>query len=252
MYYHRPPYVKHKTNAMPKATSNGITYPMLTVVAAALIAFKQNGNKIEKYDTPAYTPAQSDPSGIATPRIVSNKAIIVDILRDSLRITQADLVEAQEIVQYIQQQVMMNILKGKTVSNFMKDLAAAFELIELPMAKVGLMVYAPNTYFTGKTHDVIAEKTTELKYTSQPLGHVGEKVTVNFTMLRTNYLQALDCHSVYGHDDVGNLVSFLTKHNHLVKSMSLTGKVKQASVSTWNDNAIVTQLNYVKAVKLPD
>lgn len=230
-----------------KVTTNGVTFPLLSVVAASVIAFKLNGNKIEKYDVPAYTPEKGDTSRVATPRIVSNKAIIVDILKDSLRIKQADLDEAELVVQYCQGQVTMSLLSGKKVSDFMKDMVAIFELTQVPTSKVGMLVYAPNTYYTGKARDTVTEKTTELQYTSKPLGQVGDKVIFNFTMLRTGYLQQLECYSVYGTDDAGNLISFLTKHKHLCESMKLSGKVKGAGNDAFHNNAMVTSLNYVKA-----
>ncbi len=230
-----------------KVASNGVTFPLVDVVAAAVIAFKLNGNKIEKNDIPAYTPAQGDTSRPANPCIISNKALIIGVLKDPFRITKADRDEAELVIQYCQGQVTMSLLCGKKVSDFMKDMVAIFELTEVPTSKIGMLVYAPNTYFTGKARDEVTEKTAELQYTSQPLGQVGESVTFNFTMLKTGYVQSLDCFSVYGTDDAGNLVSFLTKHKHLCGSMILTGKVKGAANDTWHNNAMVTSLNYVKA-----
>jgi hypothetical protein len=230
-----------------KVTTNGVTFPLMDVVAASLIAYKLNGNKIEKYDVPAYTPEQGDTSRVATPRVVSNKGIIVDILKDPLRITQSDRDEAELVVQYCQGQVTMSILCNKKVSDFMKDMVAIFELPQVSASKFGMLVYAPNTYYTGKARDEVTEKTVELQYTSQPLGHVGDKVTFNFTLLKTGYIQSLDCYSVYGTDDAGNLVSFLTQHKHLCVSMKLSGKVKSAANDAWHNNAMVTSLNYVKA-----
>jgi hypothetical protein len=230
-----------------KVTTNGVTFPLMEVVAASLIAYKLNGSKIEKYDVPAYTPEKGDTSRFATPRIVSNKAIIIDILKDSLRIKETDIEEAREAVQYCQGQVMMSILSNKKVSDFMKDMVAIFELPQVPASKIGMLVYAPSTFYTGKTRDAITEKTTELQYTSQPLGKVGDKVAFNFTVLKVGFIQTLDCYSVYGTDDSGNLVSFLTKHKHLCVSMKLLGKVKNAANDPWHNNALVTSLNYVKA-----
>ncbi len=227
-----------------KSTMTVKTFKTLDAVAAAVIAFKQNANKIEKYDTPAMAATEYHP---ATPMVVSNKSRALAVLASGVPIAQEYLDEAAEIINYLQSQVTMSVLSGKKVSDFTRDLVTAFENDTVPQFKLGLLLYAPNTWHTGKARDAITEETTECLYTSQPLGYVGDKVTVNFTMLEKRYIQSLDCFAVYGKDDKGDLISFLTKHEKLAASGTYTGKVKSAGNDQYHNNAMVTSLNYVKA-----
>jgi hypothetical protein len=225
------------------------TYSLVDVVAACNIAFHYNGNKIEKYDVtavPEHTDSYDGSKVAAQPAVTSNKFYAQSILDRIEVITDADRAEAQEIISYIQGQVTLSILSNKKVSTFVLELAKAMEDEIVPQHKVGLLVYAPNVWFSGQKRDAINEQTNELLYTSQPLGAVDQKVTLNFTLIETRFIQQIGCYSAYGKDDAGNLVSFLTKHEHLCVSGKIIGKVKKAEADQWHNNAIVTSLNYVK------
>jgi hypothetical protein len=226
------------------------TYPMVDVVAATLIAYHYNGDTIQKYDIP-YKPESTyyDGTKLAEqPSVTSNKTFVLALLDQLVTITDADREEAQEAISYIRGLVTMGLLSGKKVSTFIVELAKAMEEETVLKSQVGLLVYAPNVVRVAKTRDAITEQTNELLYTSQPLGAVDQKVTLNFTLIETRFIQQIGCFSAYGKDDAGNLVSFLTKHEHLCVSGKIVGKVKKAEPDQWHNNAIVTALNYVKAV----
>jgi hypothetical protein len=220
------------------------SWPVIDAVAATVIAYKQNANKIEKIDVPAMPATEYNP---ATPVVVSNKNRALAVLNDPVQITEKDRELAAEIISYLQGQATMALLAGKKVSDFARDMVMMFDLESIPRFKIGMLVYAPNSYYTGKLRDSVTEETTECMYMSQALGQVGDKVTVNFTMLDKRFLNMLDCFSVYGKDDKGNLISYLTKHEHLCKTGKITGKVKSAKNDVWHNDALVTSLNFVKA-----
>jgi hypothetical protein len=127
-------------------------------------------------------------------------------------------------------------------------MAKELEQEELPEFKLGILVYAPNVYASAKVREAIDEKTTECMYTSQSLGADGNKVTVEFTLIEKRYVASFDCYSAFGKDEFGNLVSFLTKHEELCDDGTYTGKIKKSGPDHWHNNAIVTSLNYLKAV----
>jgi hypothetical protein len=77
---------------------------------------------------------------------------------------------------------------------------------------------------------------------------VGEKIQLDFVLIDSRYLQQYNCHSVTGHDDNGNMVSFLTAHQSLAQSGRIAGKVKRIEQSPYHSGAKVTQLNFVKAI----
>ncbi len=240
-------YARRFAPRLGTAAKPQVTYPLVDVVAAACVAFHAQGDKIEKYDVSAVPERiYDDFTQPACAEVKSNKTRAVTVL-EAGSITQADRDEAAEVIQHIQGQVTMGLLSGKKISDFVKELAKALEEESVPSFKVGLLVYAPNVYHTAKVKEVITEQTTELLYTSKPLGPVDAKVTVNFTLIEKRYVQNFGCYSAYGKDDAGNLVSFLTKHEHLCESGKRVGKVKKAAADDWHNGAVVTSLNYVKA-----
>lgn len=246
-----PRYYGQRSNAnrMATATPKVVkTYNTIEAIAAAVIAFRANGNKIEKYDSPAITLYDNTDNNRPSvrPAVVSNKTHALAVMADTTQITQADKDTAQEIMDYLNGQLTMSVLSGKRVSDFVRDLVAAFEADTVPQFKLGLLLYAPNAWHTGKARDVVTEVTTECMYTSQALGNVGDKITVDFSMIEKRFIQSMDCYAVYGQDDKGNLVSFLTKHEKLAVSGKIVGKVKSAGNDQWHNNAMVTSLNYVK------
>ena len=220
---------------------------ILEAVAAAVAAFHAQGDKIEKYDVTA-VPARvySDYTAPAVTAVKANKTLALEFLEKGL-VTQAHRDEAEVVIQHIQGQVTMSLLSGKKVSEFVKSLAVELEKEEIPEYKLGLLVYAPNVHHTAQVKEAITEQTTELLYTSQALGPVDAKVTVNFTLIEKRFVQNFGCYSAFGKDDAGNLVSFLTKHEELCESGKRVGKVKKAGADSWHNNAVVTSLNYVKA-----
>jgi hypothetical protein len=233
--------------AYPKSTkvkASEPAWPVIDAVAAAVIAYKQNANKIEKFDTPAMPATEYNP---ATPVVVSNKSRALAVLANPVQITQEDRDIAAEVISYLQGQATMGLLSGRKVSDFARELVTMFDLESIPRHKIGMLVYAPNSYYTGKLRDSVTEETTECMYSSQALGQVGDKVTIEFSMLEKRFINQLNCFAAYGKDEKGNLVSFITKHEHLCKSAKLTGKVKSAAHDKWHHDALVTSLNFVKA-----
>ena len=220
--------------------------PTVDAVAATVFAFRTQGNKIEKYDVTAQ-PEQvySDYTVPAVTAVKSNKTLAFEAI-DNGTITQADRDEAEVVIQHIQGQVTMALLAGKKVSDFVKEVAKALEETDVPRFKLGLLVYAPNVHHQATKREEINEQTTECQYTSQALGAVGAKVTVNFTLIEKRYVQAFDVFSAYGKDDAGNLVSFLSKHEELCQSGMVKGTIKKAETDSWHNNAVVTCLNRVK------
>lgn len=223
------------------------TVSLIDALAAACMAFHTAGDKIEKYDSSA-VPAGIDYDGkpfAGSPAVKSNKTVALEILSAGA-IPQSAKDEAELVKQCVQGQMTMSILSGKFVSPFVKDLSAAMEVDELPHFKLGLLVYAPNVYAQNKKKEVATEAVAECLYTSQALGAVGAKVTVNFTLVESRTLAAYDCHAVFGKDENGNLVSFLTKHSSLIKDGKITGKIKKSETDKYHNNAMVTSLHYVK------
>ena len=239
-----------KPSAAPRTPKPVKTISLNDALAAACMAFHAAGDKIEKYDSNEvpggqYLDDEGKPNAYQ-PAVKSNKTVALAILEHPETIPQSAKDEAEAVKQCIEGQLTMSLLGGKFVSPFVKDLAASMEMDELPHFKLGLLVYAPNVYAQNKKKEVATEAVTECLYTSQPLGAVGAKVTVNFTLVESRVLPGYDCYAVFGKDGNGNLVSFLTKHTALIKDGKVSGKIKKAEADKYHNNAMVTSLHYVK------
>lgn len=222
-----------------------IMYPTIDVVAAAAIAFRKNHNKIVKSDLLTSVTETGEKKKPAK----SNKTNIAEILSNPEQITDADREEAKEIIKHIQNSITMSLLSDKTVSPFTKNIATTLEAEQLSHINFGMIVYAPNLYFDAKRREKFTDKLLEMRYTSKPLGEVGEKVTIDFSLIEYKFVHPIDCYSVIGSDGKENLVQFFTKKDELCRSQKLTGKIKSAEENKYQNGAIFTNLNYVKIAK---
>jgi hypothetical protein len=89
----------------------------------------------------------------------------------------------------------------------------------------------------------------DLAASSEFLGEIDKKITVDFNMMSSRFMRDYNCYAVFGHDNNGNCVMFFTRHTNLTKSGKITGKVKKHSIDSYHNNAKVTTINYVKEVK---
>jgi hypothetical protein len=221
-------------------------YMTVDVVAAAIMAYKQNGNKIEKYSYPVRpTNDRTNVDGIVVP----NRDHINRILGNVETIPSEMRVEAEACITYLKNSFLMSVLGGTAVTSFFKALHSAIENEVSGRSSIGVLMHAPSMYYTGLRHDEVKEKTNENTFTSQVLGKVGDKISLDFVLLEKRYIQLMNCYSAYGHDGRGNLVSFLTKHEKLVTDGKICAKVKNGGADRWHNNAIVTSLNFVKVAE---
>ena len=148
----------------------------------------------------------------------------------------------------IQGDVIIRRLSDRRVSDFVHSLSEALSKDKLTQRDCGLVAFVPQTYASMLDRQEKQETTLMMSSTSKYLGKIGEKIQLDFTMMDSRYLQQYNCYSVNGHDEKGNLVNFLTAHQHLCKSGRISGKVKRTEESRFHNGAKVTQLNFVKAI----
>ena len=187
-------------------------------------------------------------------KVVPNKRL----MRDSFAIepgsnpelvaSEQDYSDADAAIAAIQQDVMLRKLADRRVSDFVFSLAESLGKDQLTQRDCGLVAFLPSTYQRMLDSQVKWETAMVIGSTSEFLGTVGAKVQLEFTYLDSRYLQQFNCYSVNGHDGKGNLVNFLTAHQHLAKSGRISGKIKRTEKSKYHSNAKVTQLNFVKAL----
>jgi hypothetical protein len=183
--------------------------------------------------------------------IIPNKTLIRDTVKGDpkLVVTDEDRVLAEEAITAITQDCAWQIIKGRKVSDFVQSLATLLQEDTDTDASSGIVAFLPQMYDQLKQRQEREEKVQEFAYTSEYLGQVGAKVTVELTVLTTKYLQQYNCYSVTGHDAQGNMVNFLTGKQDCTVSGRYTGKIKRIEQSPYHNNAKVTQLNFVKLLK---
>lgn len=224
-------------------------YPTLDLVAAGIMAYHANGNEINRVDlAPASQKWVSNGSFVAGEAHMSNKTIALQILRNNA-VTDEARAEAAEMVQALQTDMTFKLLTGKTVSPFVKDMVGTFDNETSTEFKLGLLIYVPNTYAGLKAAEKRLEEEVAERYTSKAIGSVGQKVTVNFTLISKRWIDKFACFSAFGKDDAGNLISFFTGHEDRCVTGKLTGKVKFAGQDKYHGNAIVSNLNFVKVAQ---
>ena len=217
-----------------------ITYPTVEVIAAAIIAFRECNNTIQ----------QSDECGDSTtPRLLSNKSRVLELLRQNAVFSEEVREEATAMISALQANMTLNLLTGKRMSDFVKDLISTLNEENIPQNRVGLALYAPKVHAGLVEKSAVTEQVNECLYTSAPLGEPGQKVSLTFKLIEKRFVMKINCFSAFGSDEQGNLVSFLTSDEDRCQSGKITGKVKSAGIDKFHNNATVTSLNYVKTVQ---
>jgi hypothetical protein len=229
------------------------TRPVLSVVVAAYIAYEQNGNQLEattrEQPVEYFNHATQEPELL--PVVKSNKDIMLDLLISNSNLLKDEtLIEkAKEAMNNITQSVTMSILKGKKVSDFMVKLNRLIsDNKDITGYDFSMISYVPKVYEGNLKKSNLESHIQVLAINSKPLGKPKDKITFKFNYIESRYVHKINCYSVFGHDENGNLISFLTTKNELQKSQNLQGKIIDAGPDQYRNNAMVTKLNYVKIV----
>lgn len=207
------------------------------VVAAALVAFRLHGNKVDRSPTP---------EGLAT-----NKEMVLSYfdgtvpagLQKPLVISALDIRDAERIRNFINSKVTMDVLVDKPVNNFEADLAKTIEADEVFDYKVGMVVYAPKNYFEGTKAADAQLAMAQIAVNSKFLGKPKDRVEFTFHLIDAKYCKNLDCYRHVGHDDDGNLVAFFNK-NAFPDNVRVKARVKANDTKDGNS----TYLHFVKVI----
>lgn len=226
------------------ARGKSVSVSVKELAALAFAAQRYNGALLK--DTTRWNEATQ-----TLENVVPNKTLIRDTVKGDTKlvVTDQDRVLAEAAITAITQDRSMQILKGRKVSDFVLSLVALLEKETDTDASAGIVAFLPQMHEQLKQRQEREEKVQEFAYTSEYLGKVGDKVTVELTVLTTKYLQQYNCYSVTGHDAQGNMVNFLTGKQDCTVSGRYTGKIKRIEQSPYQNNAKVTQLNFVKLQK---
>jgi hypothetical protein len=174
-----------------------------------------------------------------------------DLMRENFALNnlqEQDYQQADAAISAVQGDAVMRVLKGQRLSDFVNSLVELTKKETATARDCGLMAFLPKTYQTQLERADREEQVAGLACSSEYLGAIGNKVTVEFTLIDKRYLQQYNCWSVFGQDADGNCVSFLTQHESMARSGRIQGKIKRLEENQYRNGAKTTTLNYVKEV----
>lgn len=207
------------------------------LAALAFAAYRYNKSNVHK-DT-SFFDRVTDMMVAVTP----NKNLIRE---GNLQVIEQDKIDAQAAIDLLSQDRMMRILKGLKVADFQNTLTNLTVQTECTASDAGLMAFLPSMATQLRQRQAREQEVSELSYTSEFLGKVGDKIVVNLTVMNSRFLQQFGCWSVNAKDEKGNLISYLTAKEECTKNGRYTAKIKRTETSTYHNNARVTTLNFVK------
>ena len=222
---------------------NQVKLPVRELVALSFAAYRENGTL---YRDSTYFDTATD----SVIRVTPNKTLMMSRFLEPtaplLAPTDADYVAADTAISDIKNDILMRRLADRHVGEFAKSLYDVISQDQCTVRDCGLVAFVPRTHSDMMARVVKDDMVNEVARTSQLLGQVGDKVTLDFVIIDSRYVQQYNCYSVHGHDGQGNLVSFLTSKQEYATSGKISGRVKRAEPSRYHNGASVTQLNFVK------
>lgn len=183
--------------------------------------------------------------------VLPNRQLIAEHLegrRDIFRINDHYLAEAEGIITYLQQTVIMQSLKN-TPDRFLAQVAELLTGQEISLKDVGILAWAPKLVEDYQRKDHVRELSARYERTSRYIGRISDKLTVNFTLIDKRYVQSTDSYAVYGVNEHGDLMFYWAKSLDKVCEVGrISGRVKAHNEDGYRNNARVTVLNYVKVL----
>jgi hypothetical protein len=215
-------------------------FPTIQVLTAAIVAYHYNNSTIIRN-------IMMHENGY---EVLPNRQLILDAVEgrpSNLRINEHYLKQAEGIVTYLQQAVIMQSLKG-TPDRFLAQITELITNQEVLAKDIGILAWAPKLADDYQKRDHVREISARYEHQSRYIGRVGEKIELEFTMIEKRYIQSMDCYAVYGYSQ-DNLVFYWAKNLDKVCEVGkITGRIKSHKEDEYRSNARVTTLNYVKVL----
>lgn len=218
-----------------------VKYPVKQALATAIYAFELNQKRVER-DPIRATDTE--------PAVVPNRIVIANCLHDNITPSQEHLDQVEDLITYLQQTSIMQTLTGKNADRFLGSIVDLLSQETITNRDFGILSWAPKLANDYRRKDQIREVSSHYERLSRYVGKVGEKITVNFTLIERRYLTAMNSYAVYGHDDNSNLIFYWANNpDKIIEKGTIVGRVKKHNEDDYRNRARVTTLNYVKAVK---
>lgn len=215
------------------------SFPTLQVLAVAIAAYEHNKRSIIR------NPVVQD--GV---EFLSNRQLIDDAMQGNsipFVVNEFHTKQAEGIIGYLEQTVIMQSLKG-TTDRFLGQIGAILANSETTNKEFGIVAWAPHLADQYQKKDHVREISARYEYRSRYIGRVGDKVELDFTLIDKRYIKSMDCFAVYGYSQ-DDLVFYWAKNLDKVCEVGrIQGRVKNHKEDEYRNRARVTTLNYVKVV----
>jgi len=215
------------------------SYPTLDVVSTAIAAYESNGRNILR--NPIRGDLAQDPNRqLITNYLEGNGApfVVNDFHRK----------EAEGIVQYLQQTVIMQSLKG-TPDRFLGQAVDLISAQTVSTRDFGIVAWVPKLADDYQRKDRVREISARYEHHSRYVGHTRDKITTDFTLLEKRYVKTLDSWAVYGYDAAGNLLFYWARSlDKICEVGKISARIKDHREDEYKNNARITVLNYVKVL----
>lgn len=222
-------------------TLKKIKYPTINVVATAIAVYEYSGSRIVR-------DSFTDENGV---KILSNRQLITDCLagqKGPFLVNEIHVKQAEGIIQYLQQTVIMQSLQNK-VDSFLSQMTELVTNLEVTNKDIGIIAWAPHVADQYQKKDHVREVSARYEHRSRYIGKAGEKIVTDFTMIEKRYIKSMDCWAVYGYDGNDNLIFYWAKvADKICEVGKISGRIKAHNEDKFRGNARVTTLNYVKVI----
>ena len=219
-------------------------FPVVNALAVATAAYHYNNSVVVRN-------VMLDTNGN---ELQPNRQLIADYLEgrsSNLRVNDHYIAEAEGIIQYLQQTVLMQSLKGGsgTPERFLGQITELLSQQNILATDFGILAWAPKLADDYQKKDHVRELSARYEYRSRYIGKVGEKLELAFTLIEKRYIKSMDCWAVYGVNDQDNLVFYWARNLDKVCEVGkISGRVKAHQEDGYRNKARVTTLNYVKVL----
>jgi hypothetical protein len=216
-----------------------LKYPTINVIATAVAAYEFNGNKIFRD-----TISEGKP-------VVPNRQLISDYVQGNSSpfvVNDIHVKQAEGIIQYLQQTVIMQSLINK-VDRFLGQTTELLSNQTVLNKDIGILAWAPHLADQYQKKDRVREISARFEHHSRYVGHVRDKITVDFTLIEKRYIKSMDCWAVYGSDANDNLIFYWARSlDKICEVGQISGRIKDHREDPYHNDAKVTTLNYVKVL----
>ena len=216
------------------------TIPTLEVLATAVAAYEHNEHTIVR-----------NPVTVGGKGYVSNRQLITDYVQGNggpFIVNDIHRKQADGIIQYLEQTVIMQSLKG-TPDRFLAQISAILANTETNIKEFGIIAWAPHLVDQYQQKDHVRELSARFEYKSRYIGQVGDKLELSFTLIEKRYIKSMDCFAVYGINEQDNLVFYWARNlDKICETGRIQGRVKDHKEDEYRNKARVTVLNYVKVL----